>query len=204
MSRVAVMLSDSTPGAVIHYTTDGSLPTTASPTYSAPLQVSANMSINAIAVAPGYAMSTLASGTYSIGTQLPTASVPFGSAANIYGIVNDGSAVQGSGLDGGAYAYSATLLGPTVSWGGVTFTLGAAGQLNVLTKTTLNLPTANDSELYLLATGVNGSQLNQNFVVTYTDGTTDTFTQSLSDWFTPASSPTMLRRRWISRSRSLS
>jgi hypothetical protein len=34
------MLTDSTPGAVIHYTTDGSLPTTASPTYSGPLQVS--------------------------------------------------------------------------------------------------------------------------------------------------------------------
>jgi hypothetical protein len=90
------------------------------------------------------------------------------------------------GLDGGAYAYSATLLGPTVSWGGVTFTLGAAGQLNAMSKTTLNLPTANDSELYLLATGVNGSQLNQNFIVTYTDGTTTTFTQSLSDWFTPS------------------
>ena len=182
----AVMLTDGTPGAVIHYTTDGSLPTTASPTYSAALQVNATTSINAIAVAPGYAMSALASGTYSIGTQLPITSVPFGSAANIYGIVNDGSAVQGSGLDGGAFAYSASLLGPTVSWGGVTFTLGVSGQLNSLTKTTLNLPTANDSELYLLATGVNGSQLNQTFTVTYTDGSQDTFTQSLSDWFTPA------------------
>jgi len=182
----AVMLTDSTPGAVIHFTTDGSLPTTASPTYSGALQVNKTTSINAIAVAPGYATSALASGTYSIGTQLPTTSVPFGSAANIYGIVNDGSAVQGSGLDGGAYAYSAIELGPTVSWGGVTFTLGAAGQLNVMSKTTLNLPTANDSELYLLATGVDGSQLNQTFIVTYTDGTQDTFTQSLSDWFTPS------------------
>jgi len=181
-----VMLTDGTPGAVIHYTTDGSLPTTASPTYSGPLQVSTNTSINAIAVAPGYAMSALANGTYSIGTQLPATPVPFGNTANIYGIVNDGSAVQGSGMDGGAFAYSATLLGPTVSWGGVTFTLGASGQLDAMSKTTLNLPTANDSELYLLATGVNGSQLNQNFIVTYTDGTTTTFTQSLSDWFTPS------------------
>jgi hypothetical protein len=33
--------------------------------------------------------------------------------------------------------------------------------------------------------GVNGNQANQTFTVTYTDGTTATFTQSISDWFTP-------------------
>jgi hypothetical protein len=32
---------------------------------------------------------------------------------------------------------------------------------------------------------VNGSQLSQAFVVTYTDGTSTTFTQSLSDWGGP-------------------
>jgi hypothetical protein len=32
---------------------------------------------------------------------------------------------------------------------------------------------------------VNGHQTSQTFAVTYTDGTTSTFTQSLSDWFTP-------------------
>ena len=37
----------------------------------------------------------------------------------------------------------------------------------------------------LLATGVNGSQVAQKFKVTYTDGTSSTFTQNLSDWFTP-------------------
>jgi hypothetical protein len=39
--------------------------------------------------------------------------------------------------------------------------------------------------LNLLGTGVDGNQANQTFVVTYTDGTTSTFTQSLSDWYTP-------------------
>jgi len=180
-----VILSDSTPGAVIYYTTNGSTPTTSSAVYGGALQVSATTSISAIAVAPGYATSTLASGTYSIGPQLATTSVPFGNAGNLYGIVADGSAVPGSGLDGGGYAYSATLLGASLSWGGVSFTIGAPGSLNAMRNTTLNLPTANDSQLYLLATGVNGSQTNQNFIVTYTDGTTTTFTQSLSDWFTP-------------------
>jgi hypothetical protein len=37
----------------------------------------------------------------------------------------------------------------------------------------------------LLATGVNGNQANQTFVITYTDGTTTSVTQNLSDWFTP-------------------
>ncbi len=43
----------------------------------------------------------------------------------------------------------------------------------------------NDTSLSLLATGVNGNQVNQTFTVTYTDGSTQSFTQSLSDWFTP-------------------
>jgi hypothetical protein len=37
----------------------------------------------------------------------------------------------------------------------------------------------------LLATGVHGNQTNQTFIVTYSDGTTSSFTQSLSDWFYP-------------------
>jgi hypothetical protein len=40
-----------------------------------------------------------------------------------------------------------------------------------------------------LATGVNGNQPNQLFRVTYTDGTTQTFTRSISDWFTPQNYP---------------
>ena len=37
----------------------------------------------------------------------------------------------------------------------------------------------------MLATGVNGSQAAQTFKVTYSDGTTSTFAQTLSDWFKP-------------------
>src|SRR6202012_1246907 len=39
--------------------------------------------------------------------------------------------------------------------------------------------------LDLLATGVNGSQTAQTFIITYTDGTTSTVTQNLSDWGSP-------------------
>ena len=54
-----------------------------------------------------------------------------------------------------------------------------------MSGTTIALPAGNDSTVNLLATAVNGNQVNQTFVVTYTDGTTTSFTQSLSDWYTP-------------------
>ena len=39
----------------------------------------------------------------------------------------------------------------------------------------------------MLATGVNGNQGSQTFVVNYSDGSNSTFVQSMSDWFTPQS-----------------
>ena len=181
----AVTLTDSTPGALIYYTTNGTTPTTNSAIYSTPLQVSATTTINAIAAAPGYSTSALASGTYTIGSPSTTSSVNFATAANVYGIVNNGAAVPGTGVDGSGAAYSATLLGTSVSWSGVSFGFGAPGALDAVSNTTLTLPAGNFSKLYMLATGVNGNQTNQVFIVTYTDGTTSTLTQSLSDWFTP-------------------
>jgi hypothetical protein len=47
---------------------------------------------------------------------------------------------------------------------------------------TVTLPPDNFPTLQMLATGVEGTQLAQAFKVTYTDGTSGTFTQSFSDW----------------------
>jgi alpha-mannosidase len=47
---------------------------------------------------------------------------------------------------------------------------------------TVTLPPGKYSTLKLLAAAVNGSQTGQVFVVKYSDGTTASFTQSLSDW----------------------
>ena len=41
----------------------------------------------------------------------------------------------------------------------------------------------------MLATGVNGHQIEQIFKVIYADGTSDPFKQSLSDWFMPQNFP---------------
>jgi Fn3 associated/Chitobiase/beta-hexosaminidase C-terminal domain len=59
-------LTDSTPGATIYYTTDGSTPTLSSTQYTAPIMVCSNETIRAIAGAPGYAVSALASASYTV------------------------------------------------------------------------------------------------------------------------------------------
>jgi outer membrane protein OmpA-like peptidoglycan-associated protein len=61
-----VALASETPGAVIHYTTDGSTPTAASPVYTAPVPVSSDTTLRAVAVAPGAPDSAVTGGRYTI------------------------------------------------------------------------------------------------------------------------------------------
>jgi hypothetical protein len=187
-SSPSVTITDATPGAAIYYTTNGSIPTTASAKYSAALTISSTTTVNAIAVASGYTNSAVSSATYTIsssGTGGTSAPVSLAAADNVYGIVNNGSPVTNGGLDTFGFAYSENLLGSTVTWNGVTFDLGIAGAASAASGSTISLPAGSYSTLNLLATGVHGNQTNQAFVVTYTDGTTTAITQSLSDWYTP-------------------
>jgi hypothetical protein len=109
-------------------------------------------------------------------------------AFNREGIVTDGTTFT-AGLDGGTGAYSSNLLGSTVNFGGAAFNLGAANTSNDVSTAgqTITLPSGQFSSLRMLASGVNGNQASQSFVVHFSDGTSSTFTQSLSDWFTPQS-----------------
>jgi len=70
----SVTISDATRGAAIYYTLDGTTPTTASKQYSVPLSVTATETIKAIAVAPGFPQSALATAVYTITT--PPAATP--------------------------------------------------------------------------------------------------------------------------------
>ena len=70
---------------------------------------------------------------------------------------------------------------------GVVFKIGPANAPNVVTGKTVTLPAGKFSSVKLLAVGVNGTQEMQTFVVSYADGTSSSFTQSLSDWAEPRS-----------------
>jgi hypothetical protein len=81
-----ITLSDSTKGAVIYYTTDGSTPTTSSAVYSGAITVSGpTETIEAFAVAPGYSNSSVAIAKFII--QLTAATPKFSVAAGTYSSV---------------------------------------------------------------------------------------------------------------------
>ena len=71
----SVTINCGTDGATIHYTTDGTEPTTSSPTYSTALSVTSTTTIKAIAVKNGLTNSAIATATYNI--VYPEASLPF-------------------------------------------------------------------------------------------------------------------------------
>jgi hypothetical protein len=77
-----VSINDTTAGTTLYYTTDGSTPTTSSTKYSGPITISGNKTLQAIAVASGYAISPAASGAYVIAPVLPTPT--FSVAAGTY------------------------------------------------------------------------------------------------------------------------
>ncbi|MHC0036457.1 endonuclease [Pseudoneobacillus sp. C159] len=61
-----VSLATGTTGATIHYTVDGSEPTTASPVFNNPITINKGMTIKAIAVKPGMTNSVVSTFTYII------------------------------------------------------------------------------------------------------------------------------------------
>ncbi len=62
----SVTMADSTPNAIIYYTTNGSTPTTSSTKYTGAVSVSATTTLKAIAVASGYNNSSVTSILYTI------------------------------------------------------------------------------------------------------------------------------------------
>ncbi len=62
----SVTISDDTSGAVIYYTTDGTTPTAGSTVFTRSIKVTGATTINAIAVARGYADSEMATASYTI------------------------------------------------------------------------------------------------------------------------------------------
>jgi hypothetical protein len=64
-----ITLTTTTPNATIHYTTDGSNPTSSSTVYTGPITVSTSETIKSFAVAPGFGPGPVTSETYTLNTQ---------------------------------------------------------------------------------------------------------------------------------------
>ena len=115
----------------------------------------------------------------------PVTQVGLSSSFNRVGIVPDGASFSGGGLDGGGFALSGNLLGTNVVFNGNSFTIAAASTTanNVVygAGQTITLPQGQYAELEILADHTNGS-FSETLVVTYTDNSTQMFTQTYGDW----------------------
>ncbi|MBK9579325.1 MAG: chitobiase/beta-hexosaminidase C-terminal domain-containing protein [Fibrobacterota bacterium] len=118
-SAIKVGIATTTPGAAIHYTTDGTEPSATSTPYTDSITVSSSQTIKAIALKSGWAPSTVASVSYTITGSVaqPTASVASGTyTAPIW--VKLSTATSGAQirytLDGSAPTDSSTLFADSV------------------------------------------------------------------------------------------
>lgn len=131
-----------------------------------------------------------ATGTGGSGTP-----VSLNSAYNLPALYTDGTTFT-TGMDGGGSGYSATLLTPNRILNGIQFNFGPANTTDCGGSSqpacandaissagqVISLPSGQFTTLQLLATAIDGPVLAQPITVTYTDGTTITYTQSFSDW----------------------
>lgn len=101
----SVTISDTAPNATIYYTTDGSTPTNTSTQYSGAISVTANETINAIAVSSGYATSPAGSAAYTITPATPT--ITWATPAAItYGTALSATQLDASTTAPGTFTYS--------------------------------------------------------------------------------------------------
>jgi alpha-mannosidase len=102
---------------------------------------------------------------------------------NVKAIYTDGSKFDpADSADAGGYSFSAKTLGAEQVGDEVTFKLGPANVPDAVSDKTVALPPSKFASVRVLATAVEGNQTRQHFTINYTDGTSTTATQSMSDW----------------------
>jgi Chitobiase/beta-hexosaminidase C-terminal domain/FG-GAP-like repeat len=124
-----VTITDTTPGATIYYTTNGTMPTTSSSVYSGPIVVSATTTINAIATASGYTQSALSTASYTL-------------IASTGGVVSDN--FDETALNSSLWTVENPLGDGTITMN------GSAATLNVPMGTTHDLTAAGDNALRIM------------------------------------------------------
>jgi len=164
----AVTITDSTPGAEIYVTFDGSAPTAVNYGYSFPITAAGTSSMKAFAVAPGYLSSAPASASYTVTAAEPVIStiagngigVLFGSTGSVAAMGSGGPALnalitgpQALAIDKAGNVYFADVtnevvwkLSATDGTATVVAGTGQSGYLNqgnggIATKAPLNSPT---------------------------------------------------------------
>jgi|LakMenEpi03Aug12_release.lakeMendotaPanAssembly.Ray.scaffolds.fasta_scaffold02415_8 hypothetical protein len=110
------------------------------------------------------------------------------SAPTTTGVVTDGTRFIG-GLDGqgNAYSFEALGSGKAIPFGKVAFDVGAPNQPGAIAMAaqTIAVPQGNYRTINLAATAVNGPRQDRLFKLLFTDGSTDSWVQSISDWASP-------------------
>jgi hypothetical protein len=106
-----VTITDNTAGAVIYYTTNGTTPTAASTLYAGAISVSSTETIEAIAIAPGFANSIVSTAAYTI--NLPAATPVISPAAGTY--TSTQSVTITDGTAGATIYYTTNGTTPTAS-----------------------------------------------------------------------------------------
>ncbi len=116
------------------------------------------------------------------------AQVDLSHSYNLVAIRGDGQSFTDGGLDGGGSAFSGKLLTSARVLNGIHFQLGKQDVKDAVygTGQTIALPAGRYSTLQLLATGIDGNQVNQPVTVTYADGSTAKLALSFSDWYSPS------------------
>ena len=82
----SVTITDSTSGAAIYYTTDGTTPSSASTAYSGAFSLAKNATVQAIAVESGYNSSSVASQSYVVNAPAPTFSIAAGTYTSVQSV----------------------------------------------------------------------------------------------------------------------
>jgi hypothetical protein len=216
-SAQTVTIADATSGASIYYTTDGSTPTTSSPVYSTPLQISVTTTVKAVAGGTGFTTSPVASATYTITTAenptaTPTLSPTPGTyttaqsvtladstpGASIYYTINGTPATPGSTLYTGPIPIDTTTTLSVIAAAngytnsqvvGGTYTIASAPPPTVATPTASPAPnTYSAPQSVTLADATAGASIYYT-----TDGTTPTTSSTLYSGAIPVASTTTIQ-----------